>query len=537
MREVRLNKLAVGLAGLLTLLVTAMGLFVGGGVARAEEPVYGGRLVVAAQGDPLTLDTRINMATTGGIAAFQIQEGLLTTDPKTGEAAPGLAERWEVSEDGRTYTFHLRRGVKFHDGTDFTAEDVKFTFDFLTGERAGGIYVTQFGPFIESVETPDPYVVVITLTSPWADFETMLHRNWATLILSKEAVEAAGDQYGVDVAVGTGPFMLQSWTQGDAVRLVRNPNYWDAGLPYLDEIQIRTVREGTVRVLNAKTGDADIVYDPPADQLPSVQRDRHVQIYSVPGNPFVTIQLNTSSDPFSDKRLRQALYYALNRQAIIDAMYGEYAVLARDLFPSWHWMHDPEFEGVSYDPDKAKALLAEAGYGPNNPLRFELMTGTDPESGFLAVILQGELKKVGMDMTIRPTDSSLRLDIMEGKNGRDSDEYKASLHMQTLPGSTTDDYMFKFYGSAGTLNRMYYNRPGGYTNAEAEALILEGRGAANREAAWAPYRAAVDVILDDVPLVGIAFKQNVNLVNTRVRNYHLLGTNSFTLKEVWKSAP
>src|SRR5690606_32195399 len=142
------------------------------------------------------LDSRVDPKLEGIVVVAQVQEGLLDKDLATGVFRGGLAESWDVSEDGRDYTFHLREGVTFHDGTEFTSEDVLFTFEFLTGAREGSIYVSQYAPQIESIEAPDPYTFIVRLHEPWEDFESLLVHHWATKILSKDAVEAGGAEYG-----------------------------------------------------------------------------------------------------------------------------------------------------------------------------------------------------------------------------------------------------------------------------------------------------------------------------------------------------
>ena len=489
--------------------------------------------MIAQSSEPLTLDSRKNMATPGIIAGFQIQEGLVLTDPQTGKPVPGLAESWTMSPDGFTYTFKLRRGVRFHDGTQFDAEDVKYTFDFLTGERRGSIYVSLFRPLIKAVETPDPWTVVIRLNAPSEDFFTHLHRNWATLILSKDAVERAGERYGSDVAVGTGAFRFKVWNKGESVVLERNPTYWQRGLPYLDGLTFKIVRDAPIRLINARAGVADVVFDPPLAQLRSVKNDRNLGVVAAPGNPLVSLQLNTTTRPFNDKRTRQALYQALDREALVKAQYGEYANVAYDLLPSWHWFHDSNYRGTTRNPDRARQLLAEAGYGPSAALEFDLLTSTDSEMTDLAVLIQSQLRDTGVRLNVRPLESAVRLAIMEGQRGANRDDYKVALMLQTLPGSTTDDYIFKFYGRDGSLNRVYLNRRDGHQDPEIERLIDRARGTPSKDEQRRLYRQAVDRIAESAVLIPIAFKQNVNVIRARVQGFYPHNTDTRLLREVW----
>ena len=481
----------------------------------------------------LHLDSRLDAGTGGIIAAYQVEESLVATDPETGEAVPGLAVSWDVSEDGLTYTFHLRHGVKFHDGTDFTSADVMYTFEFITGAREGGRYSGQFGPYFESISAPDDYTFVVQLAKPWGEFLASMQHAWAFLIVSQEAIESAGDAYGSSVMVGTGPFKFVSWTPGESIVLERNDDYWDADLPYVDGVEFRLIRDGTARVLNVRTGSIDIAYDPPIEQLRSLGANSGLQVIQVPGNPMTTFQMNTSVAPFTNLNVRRALYYGLNRQSIVDALYGDYAQVAYTLMPSWHWLYNPDLVGIRYDPERARELLAGEGYGPTNPLKFTMMIGPDSESQELGVIIQAMYAEIGVQVELWTVDSTTKFAILEGRNGQDPSQYVSALWAQTLPGSTTDDYIQKPYGAAGTLNYTWINKPGGYQDAELERLINAARTAPNRDQARDLYEQAIRRINDDAVLVPILHKKNVSLLAANVEGFTPLGTNSFPLSHVW----
>lgn len=501
------------------------------GIAWAQdgEPVRGGVLHIAHPLEPFTLDSRVDPKLEGIVVIEQVQEGLLSKDLSTGEFIGGLAESWDVSEDGRTYTFHLRQGVKFHDGTDFTSEDVLFTFEFLTGAREGSIYVSQYAPQIESIEAPDPYTFVVRLHEPWEDFESLLVHHWATKILSKDAVEAAGSAYGSKESgpVGTGPFKFESWDAAGTITLVRNEDYWREGLPYLDGITYHRIPDGPVRILNVRSGDVDVAFQPPLDQLDEVTAGAgDLEAVCAPGNPLVVIHFNTRTEPFSDVRVRQAVAYGLDRQALVDAVYGEYADVAVDMFPAWHWHHDPDYEGFSYDPERAKSLLAEAGYGPENPLRVEFNPLNEAEYRDLGIFIQAQLADIGIEVTLNPMESAALND------HRNTDAFKADITRWGLPSTITDDYMFKLFHSTGPLNRTYYNQEGGYSDPEVDELLLRARQSPGSEA-HRIYRELVDLITEDMPMVRIAFKQNCQVASTAVHNLQVQGTDVFPMTEVW----
>lgn len=493
-----------------------------------EEPKKGGTLTIVQPAEPFSFDSRIDPKMEGIEVVMNVQDPLVSFDPATGELVPGLAESWTVSEDGLQYAFALRQNVQFSDGSPFSADDVLFTFDFLTGAREGGAYVSQFQPFIENVTAPDANSVLVTMKQPFPDFLNLVSRLWATRILSQEAVEAAGDNYGVDMGIGTGPFMIEEWVKGDRVTIVRNPTYW--GEPaYLDEVIYQRVPDASTRLIQAKSGQADVVYQPPLDQLAVVEGDQNLQVVSVPGNPIVFLRFNTSSAPFSDLRARQAVFYAMNVDALRQAMYGDYAATAVDFLPAWHWAHDPAYAGITHDVERAKALLAEVGFTADAPLTFDLTMNNESEYVQLGTLIQAQLKEAGIEVDLKPLDPATLTELETSK----PDEYDATVGRFLLPTGVTDDYMFKQYGASGPLNRTYLNQPNGYQDPEIERLMNEARITQDPEAAKALYRQAIDLIVAGAVTVPIAFKNNVDIVSTRVHDLHVLGTDAELLHKVW----
>lgn len=495
--------------------------------AVSTEPKYGGTLVITHPSEPFTLSSQGDPKMEGITVLAQIQEPLLGKDLRTREAIGGLAESWTVSPDETVYTFKLRQGVKFHDGTEFDSEDVLFTFEYLTGAREGGIYAKQYSPMIKGIDAPDKYTFVVTLNTPWEDFLPLMVNHWGSYILSKDAVEAAGDAYGNDAPpVGTGPFMFKEWVRGDHVTLVRNPNYWQAGLPYVDEIVYKMVPDAPVRLLNVLSGDADIAFQPPLDQMAMVAKNPDLSLVCSEGNPQVVISLNTSVPPFDSKQVRQAINYGLDRAALTKGLYGDLAYEAVDMFPKWHWHYDPNYQGVPYDPEKAKELLAEAGYDQSNPLSFDLNSLSESEFVDLTVLVQAQLAEIGVQANLVPMESAAL------KTHRLTTEWKADVGRFMWPSCITDDYMWKQFGAGAGDNQMYYNKEGGYQNAEVEEMLLKARAAPKAEV-HDLYRQLVVLITEDMPRIRIAYKDNCDVTGTDVRDLFTQGTDVFSMKEVW----
>lgn len=498
------------------------------------QPAYGGILRVALSSQPNSLDSRTNAAT-GGIVTFdQVQEGLLRWDPESSVLEPALAESWSVSEDGQTYTFNLRHGVRFHDGSDFSATDVVFTFDFITGARPGGDYVSVYAPMIASYEAADDYTFVVHLVAPWDDFLTAVQRAWVFKILSQKAVEAAGADYGVTTMMGTGPYRFVEWVRGDHLLLERNPDYWDAPLPYIDAIEYRYIADDSVRMVNLLAGEVDVVFDPPADQIKGNTEARGFRVIAASGEGMFSVQFNTRVAPFNDQRLRQALFKAIDREAIVQALFGGRADVPYDWLPAWWKYHDPSNPGMTYDPDGAKELLAEAGYGPSNPLNFELLITPSTIYQEVATVLQGMWAEVGINAVIRTLESTTREAMIRGRDGQNQDEFKAALFSQGL-GSMTDDHVQKFYSVNGTLNRMGVNQPGGFTNDELEGLLVAARTASTNDEARVLFRKVIAIVEDAVPLIPLLNQQNVVAVANHVHDYPASPSSIFPYARIWLS--
>jgi len=491
--------------------------------ARTATPRQGGTLTIVQPADPTHFNEQGDPFSGGIEVISNVQDGLLTFDPATQAIVPGLAKSYSISPDGLTYSFVLRDGVKFSDGTPLSADDVVFTFSYLTGERPGSLYVGQFKPFIDSVTAPEPNRVVIKMKRPFNDFATLLAGAWEARIMSKSAVETAGKDYGQTTTIGTGPFVLKEWVKGDHVTMVRNPAYWGRR-PYLDQVIYRTVPDDTARLIQAKSGQADVVYQPPLDQLDQAVHDPGLRVLAAQGTAIFFLRLDTASKPFSDLKTRQIVFYGTDRDAIRKSTFGDYATTATDLFPSWHWAYAP-MTGW-HDPAKAKALLQEAGYTAQHPLAFDLAMFNQPVFTEIGTLVQAQMKVIGVQVNLRPLDPAT-LDQLTIKKA-----YQAMVTREGYPMGLSDDYIWKQYSGSGNDNRTYLNMPGGVQAPEIERLIDAARGAKDRTAAKGLYRQVATMVVANAVEVTIGFPKNVDVVSTRVQNWHVGGTVLELLRDV-----
>ncbi len=319
-------------------------------------------LAVAQQTD-ITIGMQLeppNLDPTGGAAAAidevvyaNVFEGL-TRYNADGSISPALAESWDISEDGTVYTFKLRDGVTFHDGTAMDAEDVKFSLDRARAEESTNAQKALFAG-IESVEVVDPLTVKVTLSAPNGAFPTNM--AWGdAVIVAPESVETNATQ-----PVGTGPFKFGRWVQGDRVELVENPDYWGEK-PALKSATFKFISDPTAAFAAMMAGDIDAFPGYPAPEtLAQFEADPRFQLLIGSTEGETILAMNNKSEKLSDPKVRQAIAHAVNRQEIIDgAMFGYGTPIGTHFAP-----HNPDYVDLTgqsaYDPEKAKALLAEAG--------------------------------------------------------------------------------------------------------------------------------------------------------------------------------
>ncbi|HET9027133.1 MAG TPA: ABC transporter substrate-binding protein [Trueperaceae bacterium] len=379
------------------------------GSAMAQQ---GGSAVVSFQDDVATLDPAIGYDWQNWSIIKSIFDGLMDYTPGTTELIPHLAESYTVSEDGRTYVFTLRQGIKFHNGRTMVAGDVKYTLertlDPATQSPGQGFYLTIEGAqeFIDGAADEVSGIVVIddstiqfTTSEPDASFLHKLGLNFAHIV-PREAVEAAKGDFGHQ-PVGTGGFMLKEWVLGQRIVLERNPDYFEAGVPFLDELTFQVGVDQNVAFLRLQRGEVDILGDGiPSARYTEVMADptwsKQVSIGEQMQTGYVTI--NVEMEPFTDLRVRQALNMAINKDRIVRIINNR-AVPATQILPPLFASHDVNYAGYPYDPAAAKALLADAGF-PNGFDTVLYAYNVAPNDR-IAQAIQADLAEIGVRAELR----------------------------------------------------------------------------------------------------------------------------------------
>ncbi len=387
-------------------------LLTGPGLGWAQQPKPGGILKVAYASDILRFN--LNQGPPPGYEVYWVWNNthntLVTLDPDF-NIVPDLAEKWDILEDGRLYVFHLRKGVKFHDGTDLNAEAVKFNFDRIL-DPATKSWVRVFYEQVDKVEVEDEHTLRVVMNEPSGALLPALAGYFQGVpVGSPTAMKKYGDDW-LRHPVGTGPFIFKEWAPGERVVLERNPNYFKKGLPYLDGIEFRIMRDPLAAITALRTGAVDLMARVPVRNVPIIEKAPGIVLRSGPDRAPVIALVNMRHKPFDDLRVRKAVAgYGIDRAEIARVVYMGKAKPLVSIIPEGVQDYLDLNELYPYDPAKAKALLKEAGYDDKTPLRYTIVTNNDDLAfADIAAMMKEQLAKIGVEIKIEIMDKSTWLD-------------------------------------------------------------------------------------------------------------------------------
>ncbi len=499
------------------LVLLALGL----GLAFAQS--YGGVLRAGMQTDPVGLDPHTTNATSTRNMLENVYDTLVMYDA-SGKIQPGLAESWETSEDGLTWTFHLRPGVVFHNGDALKASDVVFSINRI---KDPAIASPRQGDFdvVDSVEATDDQTVVFHLSQPFAPLLAKLGAS-LNVIVSQKVTEAAGGNLD-NTVVGTGPFEFVEYVPQTRMVLKKNPNFWgkDAAgnaLPYLDGITFTFYPDPTARTTAIQTGNVDWIEYVPSADVDVLKSDGNVQVVGGLSNNFRSLYFNVTKPPFDNRLVRQAVAYAIDEQAVVDlALFGTGGVAAEGTTipaSNFYGVKDSPYQGR--DVEKAKALLAEAGM--SDGFTFDLyVTSTYDFLRTPAEIIQQNLADIGVTANIVAEDWSIYLP-----------KVLDSQFTTTILGESgqadPDDFLYNPFHSDNP------NNFGLYSNPEVDKLLEQGRLVADQDQRKAIYDQAQHLILDDSPQVFLFHSSQYEALRNNVEGYeHFPNTSYLGLRTTW----
>ena len=462
--------------------------------ASAEQPVYGGTLVVAEMAEPPGLDPTTNPAAAiDRILQHNLYEGLVKIDPQ-GNILPALAEEWEVSPDGLEYTFHLRRGVKFHNGRELVAEDIKFTFERAMDPETGHPHPEYYANVAE-IEVLDKYTVRFRMKAPTPGFLYYLTEG-DSIIVPEEAVETLASQ-----PIGTGPFKFVEWVRGDHVTLERFEDYYGTDaqgnkLPYLDRVIFKFIPDPSAALAALQAGNVDVIILT-GENVPVVEADPNLKIVSGPQNLVQIMAINNAREPFDDLRVRQAICHALDRERIIEgAMFGYGTPIGSHLTPVSPYYADMLWV-CEYDPERAKELLAEAGYPEGFKAKVKLPQPYEPHIR-TGEIIADQLREVGIE---------LELEIIEWGRWLSEVYTNADYDLTVIGHIGRLDPAAMLSGYSPARPDYYFRR--GYSNPELDELMIKGETTVNEAqrrviytiVQWILAKDAVNYFIQDPHLI------------------------------------
>ncbi|AMO86910.1 peptide/nickel transport system substrate-binding protein/oligopeptide transport system substrate-binding protein [Solibacillus kalamii] len=485
-------------------------------------------LVFGRGADSVSLDPGI---VTDG-ESFKVTQNVFETLLNFGEQDttinPGLAKEWEVSEDGLTYTFQLQEGVKFHDGTDFNADAVIKNINRWKGGKEEDFYYfnsmfkAEGEDIIKDVTAEGDHTVVFTLSRPQAPFLKNLAMS-PFGIGSPTAFEAAGDKFG-DNPVGTGPFKFTDWKRNDSITIEKFEDYWQEGLPKLDKVIFRSIPDNSARLNELMAGNIDLADGINPSDGKTVEGDSTLQLIERPSMNIGYLGLTNTRAPFDNKLVRQAVNYAIDKQAIVDAFFEGRAEVAANPMPSSISGYNDAISPYPYDPEKAKSLLAEAGYDGKEIELWAMPVPRPymPDGAKVAEVIQKNLEDVGIPSKIVTFEWATYLE--KAKNG----EADAFMLGWTGDNGDADNFIYTLLDkdNIGSNNYAFYS------NEEVHELLIQAQSETDENVRNELYKKAQEIIHDDAPWVPLAHSTPLLAAKAGVKDFKPHPTGSDKLDKV-----
>ena len=462
----------------------------------------------------------------------QVYESLISFNPDMTFQGV-LAESWETPDD-TTYIFHLRKGVKFHNGREMTAEDVEYSFNRILGKTdagdigALGSSASYYGG-IDTIEVVDPATIKFTLKAPNAAFMSSLTSSYGAIVPKEVVEQNNGSLASIETLCGTGPFVYKDSVVDNYITLEKNADYWEAGSPKLDGITYYLMADESTRLAALRTGDINLC-SLSALNLSEVQNDSSVKVLSYQSNNYTYLGFNLSSKKLQDKNVRQAMSLAVDRDAIIDYVYNGEATVSTFVAPAMgHWVWDAPKESPLYKKniDEAKKLMEAAGYSDSNRMTLTVAAGLLDSIRDTVVILQQQLKEIYIDVEISNLESGEYVDIW-GKMDTPEAGFDAMCG-QNGSGTDPNRAVSFFFSSTGNANVW------GYKNDKVDELCAQGVATTDESQRETYYLEAQKIVIDECPNLFFASPMEYFFVSAGLEGFapyaaNANNFNSITLK-------
>jgi peptide/nickel transport system substrate-binding protein len=484
----------------------------------------------------------INDVPSAAFAAL-IFEPLIEIHPDTLEPVGTLAEAWEVSSDGLRWTFYLRDGVTWHDGQPFTAHDVKFTYDLHLDPESSSSYTSDLTTKLDSIEVMNALTVRFHLPNPFADFAVdvavypiVARHVWEAIPVADIIHDPGSTGEDATRVVGTGPFQFREWVLQERANVVRYEEYW-GGRPHLEEYVFKVIPDTDAGIAQLRTGELDWLGGLPGSAVNDLRELPEIAVHD-----FATLSFTfygTNLDPektelFQDVEVRQAMLYALDRDAMVDSIQFGYASVAIGTMPTLSWAYNPTGieQTYRYDPERASELLDEAGWvagvdgireKDGQRLSFEMLGDAgDQTTAAMLVAMQEFWRAVGIDMQPRLMPFQALVEAIAV-----SFEFEAFLIGFSWGVSPDQGAMFECGAYGGGFNVVRYCNP------EVDRILAEARAESDQNRRFELYTEFQELVLSDLPIAVLSFPQSVSGINTRVHNVYPSSVNERFNAETW----
>ncbi|MFS0574314.1 ABC transporter substrate-binding protein [Sporosarcina sp. 179-K 3D1 HS] len=496
-------------------------------------------LVFGRGADSYTLDPQDSNEIETWLVTKNIYETLVEYEKETTNIVPKLAKEWHVSEDGRTWTFTLQEGVKFHDGTDFNADAVVFNFERMMDKenpnRHGASFSVYRGMFngfkgegssIEEIKAIDEHTVEFTLAEPQATFLSNLGMH-AFGIISPEALVKYGEEINVN-PVGTGPFKFVSWNPNDSITVVKNEEYWIADLPKLDKIIYKVIPDNSARLTALKNGELDIMVSLNPSDLSSVESDSNLRVLLRPPLNVGYLSINNLKAPLDNPKVRQAISHAVDKKGIADAYFYGLAEPVKNVLPSASWAYNDDIEGYDYDLDKAKALLEEAGYPDGFDLEFSVTSNSRiymQQPTKMVEAMKASFEKIGINVKVVTLEWPTYLEQI--RNG----DHSIGLIGWVGDNGDPDNFLYSLFSKNNAVKGSAQNHTF-YMNDEVSDLLMQAKSVIDQEERTKIYKKVQELVFKDAPSVPLVEVSEAVVTGSYVKGYFPHPTGAENMAEV-----